>query len=125
MSVKVLSQKAADIVDSYRKDSEKGKATARVCLKDKCTMAELAVKAHGLSSSDRLASNLLLSGQAVAMVLTFLSVFLNMPVFCSPAAIIVLQSLWAFGCYAVVSAEFRKKVKKTVIKLIGKVRKDK
>ncbi|MBQ9914443.1 MAG: hypothetical protein IJO73_09480 [Clostridia bacterium] len=125
ISVKIISQKAADIVASYRKDSEKGKATALVCLKSKCSLAELAVKAHGLYSSDRLASSLLLSGQAVALVLTFLSVFLNMPLFRSPFAIVILQSLWAFGCYAVVSADFRKKVKKTVIRLIGKVRKSK
>ncbi len=125
VSVKIISQKASDIVNSYRKDSEKGKATALVCLKDKCTLPELAVKAHRLYSSDRLASNLLLSGQAVALVLTFLSVFLNMPVFRSPVAIIFLQVLWSFGCYAVVSADFRKRVKNTAVKLLGKVRKSK
>ena len=125
ISVKIISQKASDIVGSYRQDSEKGRATALVCLKNKCSAAELAVKAHRLYSSDRLASSLLLSGQAVALVLTFLSVLLNMPVFRNPAAIIILQSLWGFGCYAVVSSDFRKRVKRTVIKLIGKVRKNK
>ncbi len=125
VSVKILSQKASEVVASYRKDSEKGKATALVCLKGKCTLTELAVKAHTLYRTDRLASNLLLSGQAVALVLTFLSVFLNMPVFFSPVTVILLQSFWAFGCYAVVSAQFRKAVKRKIINLIAKVRKSK
>ncbi len=125
VSVKILSQKASEVVASYRKDSEKGKATALVCLKGKCTLTELAVKAHTLYRTDRLASNLLLSGQAVALVLTFLSVFLNMPVFFSPVTVIILQSFWALGCYAVVSAQFRKAVKRKIINLIAKVRKSK
>lgn len=125
VSVKILSQKASDIVASYRNDSSKGKETTLLCLKEKCTLAELAVRAHSLYHSDRLASNLLLSGQAVALVLILLSVILNMPLFLNPAAIIVLQAIWSFGSYAVVSAQFRKKVKRTVSKLIGKVRKSK
>ena len=125
MSVKLMSQKASDIVDSYRKDSEKGKATTLLCLKDKCTLTELAVNAYGLYHSDRIASNLMLSGQAVALVLVFLSVFLNMPVFCNPAIIIVFQALGTFACYIAVSAYFRKKIKNTVLNLIGKVRKGK
>ncbi len=125
ISVKIISQKAADIVSSYRRDSEKGKSTALVCLKEKYTLPELAVKAHSLYHSDRLASNLLLSGQAAALVLVFLSVILNMPVFTSPVTVIVLQLLWSFGSYAVVSAQFRKKVRDTAIKLLGKVRKNK
>ncbi len=125
VSVKILSQKASEVVSSYRKDSEKGKATALVCLKEKCTLTELAVKAHSLYRTDRLASNLLLSGQAVALVLTFLSVFLNMPVFFNPVTVIFLQALWSFGCYAVVSSQFRKAVKRKIVNLIGKVRKSK
>lgn len=125
ISVKILSQKASEVVSSYRNDSEKGKATSLVCLKDKCSVTELAVKAHGLYSSDRLASNLLLSGQAVALVLIFLSVILNMPLFFSPVTIIILQAVWAFASYAVVSAQFRKSVKKSIVKLIGKVGKSK
>ncbi len=125
MSVKLMSQKAFDIVASYRKDSEKGKSTTLLCLRDKCTPAELAVNAYGLYHSDRMASNLMLSGQAVALVLVFLSAFLNMPVLCNPAVIIILQALGAFACYAAVSAHFRKKVKNTALKLIGKVRKSK
>ncbi len=125
VSVKVLSGKAADVVSSYRKDSEKGIATTLLCLKSKCTLTELAVRAHSLYSSDRLASNLLLSGQAAGLVLIFLSVILNMPLFFSPVTIIFLQLLWAFGCYTVVSAQFRSKIKAAVINLIGKVRKSK
>ncbi len=125
VSVKLLSQKASEVVASYRSDCEKGKATALLCLKGKCNVTELAVKAHSLYRADRLASNLLLSGQAVALVLTFLSVFLNMPVFFSPVTVILLQVLWSFGCYALVSAQFRKAVKRRVFKLIEKVRKSK
>lgn len=125
VSVKVLSQKAAEVVSSYRSDSEKGKATALVCLKEKCTVTELAVSAHSLYRTDRLASNLLLSGQAVALVLTFLSVFLNMPVFFSPVTVIFLQSLWSLGCYAVVSEQFRREAKRIILNLISKVRKSK
>ena len=125
VSVKVLSQKASEVVSSYRSDSEKGKATALVCLKEKCTLTELAVSAHSLYRTDRLAFNLLLSGQAVALVLTFLSVFLNMPVFFSPVTVILLQAVWSFGCYAVVSEQFRKEVKKIIFNLISKVRKSK
>lgn len=124
-AVKILSQKAADIISSYRKDSEKGMATSLLCHRGKFTLPELAVKAHGLYHSDRLASNLLLSGQSVALVLIFLSVILNMPVFCSPVTIIILQLLWAIGSYTVVSAEFRREIMKIIGNLIGKVRKSK
>ncbi len=125
VSVKVLSQKAAEVVSSYRKNSEKGKATALVCLKEKCTLTELAVSAHSLYRTDRLASNLLLSGQAVALVLTFLSVILNMPVFFSPVTVILLQAFWSLGCYTVVSEQFRREAKRIILNLISKVRKSK
>lgn len=125
VAVKILSQKAADIVSSYCKDSEKGRATSLLCLKEKFTLPELAVKAHSLYHSDRLAANLLLSGQAVALVLLFLSVMLNMPLFRNPVAIIILQSLWSFGAYTVVSAQFRKKALSIIRNIFGKVRKSK
>lgn len=125
VSVKILSQKACDVVASYRKDSEKGIATTLMCLKDKCTLTELAIRGHSLYSSDRLASNLLLSGQAAGLVLIFLSVILNMPLFFSPVTVIFLQLLWSLGCYTVVSAQFRRKIKGIVINIIGKVRKSK
>ncbi len=125
VAVKILSQKASDIVSSYRNDSEKGIATSLLCLKEKFTLPELAVKAHNLYQSDRLAANLLLSGQAVALVLLFLSVMLNMPVFRNPVAIIVLQSLWSIGSYTVVSAQFRRKILSIIRNLLGKVRKGK
>ncbi|MBR5438163.1 MAG: hypothetical protein IKV21_04510, partial [Clostridia bacterium] len=88
VSVKILSQKGTALVESYRNDSDKGRATSLVCLKGKCSLVSLAVKAHRLYHNDRLASNLLLVGQAVALVLIFLSVIMNMPVFCNPVAII-------------------------------------
>lgn len=125
VAVKILSQKATDVVSSYRKDSEKGRETSLIGHKEKITLPELAVKAHGLYNSERLASNLLLSGQTVSLVLIFLSVILNMPVFCNPLAIILIQTLWSVGSYAVVSAEFRSKIIKTIGKIIGKVRKSK
>ncbi len=124
-SVKVLSQKAASLMESYKKDSEKGKATSLICRKGDNSLLTLVVKAHELYQGDRLISNLLLSGQGIALVLVFLSVILNMPLFCNPVTILALQALWSFISFTVVSADFRRLVKEKIGLLIAKGRKNK
>lgn len=124
-SVKVLSQKAAALIDSYKNDGEKGKATSIICRRGDNSLLSLTVKAHELYQGDRLASNLLLAGQALALVLVFLSVILNMPLFYSPVTILVLQILWSFMSFAVVSSDFRKLLKGKIVLLISKGRKNK
>ncbi len=124
-SVKVLSQKAASLVDSYKNDSEKGKATSLICRKGDNSLLKLVVSSHELYQGDRLISNLLLSGQGVALVLVLLSVILNMPLFYNPLTILVLQILWSFMSFAVASADFRKLVKRKIGLLLAKGRKNK
>lgn len=124
-SVKVLSQKAASLMDSYKNDSEKGKATSLICRKGDNSLLRLVVRAHELYQGDKLISNLLLSGQGVALVLVLLSVILNMPLFYNPATILILQMLWSFMSFVVVSSDFRKLVKKKIGLLIAKGRKNK
>lgn len=124
-SVKVLSQKAASLMDSYKNDSGKGKATSLICRKGDNSLLRLVVKAHELYQGDKLISNLLLSGQGVALVLVFLSVILNMPLFYNPVTILVLQILWSFMSFIVVSDDFRKLVKGKIGLLIAKGRKNK
>ncbi len=125
VAVKILSQKATSLVNSYREDSEKGRALSLICLKKKYSLTELVVSAHRLYHSDRLASILLVCGQAVALVISLLSVILNMPIFYNPVIIAVLQVLWALMCYTVVSAEFRKAIINKIVNLIAKGRKSK
>lgn len=122
-AVKVLSQKSAELINSYKDDPSKGKATALVCLKGENNLMNLVVKAHSLYQGDKLISNLLLAGQGIALVLVFLSVLLNMPVFFNPVTILVLQILWSFVGFTAASGDFRKLVKVKAGSLIEKVRK--
>ena len=112
-------------MESDKKDSEKGKATSLICRKGDNSLLTLVVKAHELYQGDRLISNLLLSGQGIALVLVFLSVILNMPLFCNPVTILALQALWSFISFTVVSADFRRLVKEKIGLLIAKGRKNK
>lgn len=124
-AVKVLSQKAAALINSYKEDSEKGKATSLICRKGENSLLSLVVGAHNLYQGDRLIGNLLLSGQAVALVLILLSVILNMPLFFNPVIITVLQILWSFMSFCIASGEFRNRVKRKIGALTEKGRKSK
>lgn len=124
-AVKILSQKAANLIDSYKKDTEKGKSTALICRKGDNSLLSLVVGAHGIYQGDKLISNLILSGQGVALVLIILSVILNMPLFFSPVTIALLQILWSFMSFSIASSEFRNKVKGKIGELAVKGRKSK
>lgn len=97
--IKVLSTKASNIMNEYRRNKAMRISNGLVCSEKSRSLLPLVVGAHNLYTSEKFIYNVHLLGQIAGFVLIVLSLLLNMPIFFSPFTIILLQLIWSGGSY--------------------------
>ena len=99
-AVKVLSGKSESTVKAYRNAKSFTVKGGLICSKSGNGLMSLVVNSYKLYNCDRFLFNLHFAGQLAALILLILAVFLNMPVFFNPLAIIGLELFWSIASFA-------------------------
>ncbi len=92
-SVKLLSQKAANVMEKYN-SFEKQSSTGLICSRKKRSIMHLIMGCYNSNATDRFILTMMLLGQVLGFILLVLSPILNMPIFLNPVTIVVLRLLW-------------------------------
>lgn len=98
-AVKVLSGKSEATVTAYRNARSFTVKGGLICSKAGSGLMSLVVNSYKLYNCDKLLFNLHFAGQLTALILLILAVFLNMPLFFNPLAIIGLEIFWSIACF--------------------------
>ncbi|MBR5826159.1 MAG: hypothetical protein IKY78_03635 [Clostridia bacterium] len=99
-AVKVLSGKSEATVKAYRNAKSFTVKGGLICSKSGNGLMSLVVNTYKLYNCDRFLFNLHFAGQLAALILLILAVFLNMPIFFNPLAIIGLELFWSIASFA-------------------------
>ena len=94
-SVKVLSSKAAAIMDKYNDKYEKQTPTGLLCSGKKHSIMHLIMGCYNANANDRLILIMMLLGQLLGFLVLVLSAVLNMKLFFNPLAIVAIRLLWS------------------------------
>ena len=94
-SVKILSSKAASVMEKYNSRYDRQTPTGLLCSDKKRSLMHLIMACYNANAADRMILIMMLLGQLLGFLVLVLSAILNMKLFFNPVAIVVLRILWS------------------------------